>query len=184
MLSVVNADGSARSGPLIDEVVREGTRRMRFSRLDGTKQLIAPAEGLRECTESWADLLCGCRRRGMRDPELVVGEGAMGLGKAPAEVFPGGRHQRCWARKARNAANALPKSAQSGATKTMQEIHSAEDRAHPAKAIEACATTYGAKWPKAAQARWRAVTGAHLVALVRTGAEFQNGVRAERQAAA
>lgn len=42
-------------------------------RLDGTKELIALAEGLRESTESWADLLRDCRRRGMRDPELVIG---------------------------------------------------------------------------------------------------------------
>ncbi len=56
-------------------------------RLDGTKELIALAEGLRESTESWAGLLRDCRR-GMRDPELAVGDGAMGLLKVLAEVFP------------------------------------------------------------------------------------------------
>ncbi|MGW5258510.1 IS256 family transposase, partial [Streptomyces sp. NPDC004012] len=70
-------------------------------RLDGTKELIALAEGLRESTESWADLLRDCRRRGLRDPELVVGDGAMGLWKALAEVFPGARHQRCWVHRSR-----------------------------------------------------------------------------------
>lgn len=70
-------------------------------RVDGTKELIAIAEGLRESTKSWADLLRDCRRRGMRDPELVVGDGAMGLWKALAEVFPAARHQRCWVHKAR-----------------------------------------------------------------------------------
>lgn len=68
-------------------------------RLDGTKELIALAEGLRKSTELWADLLRDCRRRGMRDPELVVGDGAMGLWKAPVEVFPAARHQRCWVHK-------------------------------------------------------------------------------------
>ncbi|MGW2935991.1 IS256 family transposase [Streptomyces sp. NPDC001156] len=214
-------------------------------RLDGTKELIALAEGLRESTESWADLLRDCRRRGMCDPELVIGDGAMGLWKALAEVFPAARHQRCRVHKARNVTNALPKSAQSGATKAMQEIYNAEDRAHAEKAIEAFARIYGAKWPKAvakiiddaeqlltfydfpaehwihlrttnpiestfstvklrtkvtrgagspaaalamvfklvesAQARWRAITGAHLVPLVRAGARFENGVLAERQ---
>ncbi|MFE2425065.1 IS256 family transposase [Streptomyces hokutonensis] len=216
-------------------------------RLDGTKELIALAERLRESTESWADLLRDCRRRGMRDPELVVGDGAMGLWKALAEVFPAARHQRCWVHKARNVTNALPKSAQPGATKAMQEIYNAEDRAHAEKAIEAFVKTYGAKFPKAvakitedreellalydfpaehwihlrttnpiestfstvklrtkvtrgagspaaalamvfklvesAQARWRAVTGAHLVALVRAGAAFENGVLVEREQA-
>lgn len=85
----------------------------------------------------------------MRDPELVVGDGAMGLWKALVEVFPAARHQRCWVHKARNVTNALPKSAQPGATKALQEIYNAEDRSHAEKAIEAFAKTYGTKFPKA-----------------------------------
>ncbi len=73
----------------------------------------------------------------------------MGLWNALAEVFPAARHQRCWVHKARNVTNCLPKSAQPGATKAMQEIYNAEDRAHAEKAIDAFARTYGAKWPKA-----------------------------------
>lgn len=45
--------------------------------------------------------------------------------------------------------SALPKSAQPGATKAMQEICNAEDRAHAEKAIGAFARTYGARFPKA-----------------------------------
>lgn len=213
-------------------------------RPDGSKELIALAEGLRESAESWADLLRDCRRRGMRDPELVVGDGAMGLWRALAEVFPQARHQRCWVHKTRNVMNALPKSAQSGAKKALQEIYNAEDRTHAEKAARAFEKAYGAKWPKAvkkvtddldellafydfpaehwihlrttnpiestfstvrlrtkvtrgagspaaalamvfklaeaAQARWRAVTAPHLVALVRSGARFENGHLVER----
>lgn len=118
-------------------------------RADGRKELVALAEGLRESTESWADLLRDCRRRGMRDPELVVGDGAMGLWCALAEVFPQARHQRCWVHKVRNVMNALPKSAQPGAKKALQEIYNAEDRDHAEKAIKEFERTYGAKWPKA-----------------------------------
>lgn len=121
-------------------------------RVDGTKELIAIAEGLRESTESWADLLRDCRRRGMRDPMLMVGDGAMGLWRALAEVFPQARHQRCWVHKTRNVMNALPRSAQPGAKKALQEIYNAEDRTHADKAVEAVKAfdkTYGAKWPKA-----------------------------------
>ena len=212
-------------------------------RPDGTKELIALAEGLRESAESWADLLRDCRRRGMRDPELVVGDGAMGLWKALAEVFPAARHQRCWVHKVRNVTNALPKSAQPGAKRAMREIYNAEDRDHALKAVKEFEKTYGAKWPKAvrkitddvdellafydfpaehwihlrttnpiestfstvklrtkvtrgagspaaalamvfklaesAQARWRAITAPHLVALVRAGARFENGYLVE-----
>ena len=118
-------------------------------RADGRKELIALAEGLRESTESWADLLRDCRRRGMRDPALVAGDGAMGLWNALAEVFPEARHQRCWVHKTRNVMNALPQSAQPGAKKALQEIYNAEDRDHAAKAIKDFAKIYGAKWPKA-----------------------------------
>lgn len=36
------------------------------------------------------------------------------------------------------------------------------------------------KLPEAAQSRWRAVNAPHLVALVRAGATFKNGVLVER----
>jgi hypothetical protein len=37
------------------------------------------------------------------------------------------------------------------------------------------------KLVESAQARWRAITGAHLVPLVRAGARFENGVLIERE---
>jgi transposase-like protein len=64
-------------------------------------------------------------------------------------VFPAARHQLCWVHKARNITDVLPKSAQRGATKAMQEIYNAEGRTHAEKAIEAFAKTYGAKFPAA-----------------------------------
>jgi hypothetical protein len=36
------------------------------------------------------------------------------------------------------------------------------------------------KLVESAQARWRAITGAHLVPLVRAGARFENGLLVER----
>ena len=57
-------------------------------RADGTKELVALADGFRESSESWADLLRDCKRRGMRAPVLAVGDGALGFWKALREVFP------------------------------------------------------------------------------------------------
>jgi putative transposase len=65
-------------------------------RADGTKELIALADGFRESSKSWADLLRDCKRRGMRAPVLAVGDGALGFWKALREVFPESREQRCW----------------------------------------------------------------------------------------
>jgi transposase-like protein len=65
-------------------------------RADGRKELVAMADGYRESTESWADLLRDCKRRGMTAPVLAVGDGALGFWKAVREVFPATREQRCW----------------------------------------------------------------------------------------
>jgi putative transposase len=213
-------------------------------RADGTKELVAVADGERESGDAWAELLRDLRRRGMRAPVVMVGDGALGLWQALREVFPATREQRCWVHKAANVLNALPKSVHAGARRALNEIAQAEDRAHAERAIEALVSDYGAKWPKAvakitddaevlltffdfpaehwlhlrttnpiestfspvrartritkgpgnkdsglamvfkllqaAEGRWRAVNGPHLVALVRAGARFEKGRLVER----
>jgi putative transposase len=213
-------------------------------RADGTKELVAVADGTRESTDDWAELLRDLRRRGMRAPVVMVGDGALGLWRALREVFPATREQRCWVHKVRNVLGALPKSVHAGARKALNEIIGAEDRTHAERAIEALVSDYGAKWPKAvakitddqealltffdypaehwlhlrttnpiestfspvrartritkgpgnkdaglamvfklleaAEGRWRAVNGPHLVALVRAGARFEKGRLVER----
>jgi putative transposase len=118
-------------------------------RSDGRKELIALADGFRESTESWADLLRSAKRRGMTAPVLAVGDGALGFWAAVREVFPQTREQRCWFHKMANVLNALPKSAQPGAKAALAEIYNAEDREHATKAVKAFETDYGTKWPKA-----------------------------------
>ena len=118
-------------------------------RVDGTKELVAIADGYRESTESWADLMRDLKRRGMRAPVLAVGDGALGFWAALREVFPATRAQRCWVHKVANVINVLPKSAQPTARRMLAEIRDAEDREHAVAAINAFATEFGAKWPKA-----------------------------------
>jgi putative transposase len=118
-------------------------------RADGTKELVALDDGHRESTESWADLLRSCKRRGMLAPVLAVGDGALGFWAAVREVFPDTREQRCWFHKIANVLNALPKSAQPGAKAALAEIWNAEDKEHAEAAAKAFAADYGTKWPKA-----------------------------------
>ena len=118
-------------------------------RLDGTKELVALADGFRESAESWADLLRDAKRRGMRAPVLAVGDGALGFWKALREVFPATKEQRCWFHVQSNVLAALPKSAHPGAKAALAEIFNAEDAEHARKAATAFADLYGAKWPKA-----------------------------------
>jgi transposase-like protein len=213
-------------------------------RADGTKELVAVADGERESTDSWAEVLRDLRRRGMRAPVVAVGDGALGLWAALRDVFPATRAQRDWVHKLANVLGCLPKTVQAGARKALVEIRDAPDRDHARRAIEVFARDYGVKWPKAvakitddaeellcffdypaehwghlktsnpiestfssvrlrtrvtkgpgskaaglamafklleaAQDRWRAVNGPHLVALVRAGARFDKGVMVER----
>jgi transposase-like protein len=209
------------------------------ARLDGTKELVAIADGYRESTESWAELLRDLKKRGMKAPELAVGDGALGFWSALRDVFPETRCQKDWVHKTSNVLDSMPKSVHSRAKAAIREITEAENKKEAEKAIEAFAGEFSAKWPRAvskivderetlltfydypaehwrhlrttnpiesvfapvrartditkgpgsrraglamifklmeaAEGRWRKLTGSHLVALVRAGAEFRNG---------
>ncbi len=119
------------------------------ARADGTKELVSISDGLRESTESWADVLRDLRRRGMVAPVVAVGDGALGFWAALRDVFPETAEQRCWVHKAKNVLNALPKSAHPAAKGALAQIRDAEDRDHALEAIEAFKGDYQAKWPKA-----------------------------------
>jgi putative transposase len=118
-------------------------------RADGTKELVALADGFRESSESWADLLRGCKRRGMRAPVLAVGDGALGFWKAVRDVFPETKEQRCWWHRMANILAALPKSAHPAAKAALAEIYNAEDKQHALVAVKAFEIDFGAKFPKA-----------------------------------
>jgi transposase-like protein len=118
-------------------------------RADGRKELVALTDGYRESTESWADLLRDCKRRGMRAPVLAIGDGALGFWSALREVFPQAREQRCWVHKIANVLGALPKSAHPAAKKHLAQIWNAEDKEHAQAAVADFQAAYGAKYPKA-----------------------------------
>lgn len=117
-------------------------------RSDGTKELVAIADGYRESTDSWAELLRSCKRRGMRAPVLAVGDGALGFWGAVGEVFPETRHQRDWVHKIANTLDALPSSMQAQAKRALREIWDAEDKTEAAKAMRRFEEDF-IKWPKA-----------------------------------
>ena len=119
------------------------------ARLDGTKELVAIADGYRESTESWAEFLRALKKRGMRAPEVAVGDGALGFWSAVRDTFPETRHQRDWVHKTRNVLDAMPKSVHSRAKKAIHEITEAENKKEATKAMEEFAAEFGVKWPKA-----------------------------------
>ena len=118
-------------------------------RADGSKELVALADGFRESVESWADLLRDAKLRGMRAPVLAVGDGALGFWGGLREVFPDAREQRCWFHKTGNTLSAMPKSAHPAAKKALAEIWGAEDKTHALAAVKVFVDLFGAKFPKA-----------------------------------
>jgi putative transposase len=111
-------------------------------RADGTKELVAVADGERESTDSWAELLRDLRRRGVRAPVVAVGDGALGLWAALREVFPATRQQRDWVHKVANVLGCLPKAVQAGARKALAEIRDALTASTPPRRSRRwCVTT-------------------------------------------
>ena len=117
---------------------------------DGRKELIAIQDGYRESEQSWKNLLLDVKRRGLTvDPELAVGDGALGFWKALPQVYPRTRTQRCWVHKTANVLNQLPKRLQPGAKDKLHQIWMAPGRKQANEAFDHFIETYEAKYPKA-----------------------------------
>jgi putative transposase len=97
-------------------------------RADGTKELVAVADGYRESTESWAEVLRELKARGMAAPVLAVADGALGLWNALGQVWPQTLHQRCWVHKTARVLAALPKRLHPRAKELLHAISYAESR--------------------------------------------------------
>jgi putative transposase len=118
-------------------------------REDGCKELLAVEDGYRESTESWAGVFRDLKRRGLNEPKLVVGDGALGAWAALRDVFPGAGEQRCWFHAAGNVIDCLPKRLQPRAKGLLNEIIEAPTRKDAGRALEVFREEYGAKYPKA-----------------------------------
>ena len=75
---------------------------------DGQKVILAVESGYRESTESWSAILRDLKRRGLRPPKLVIGDGHLGIWGALAAVFPEAKEQRCWNHRILNVLDKLP----------------------------------------------------------------------------
>jgi putative transposase len=98
------------------------------ARADGTQEVIAVEDGYRESAESWASVLRGLKKRGMRAPVVGIGDGALGFWAAVRDVFPETREQRCWVHRLVNVLDKLPKGLQPKAKRALHEIMEAETK--------------------------------------------------------
>jgi transposase-like protein len=64
---------------------------------EGKKELVGFQTGFRESAQSWRELFCDVKARGLaHPPAIAVGDGALGFWKALEEVFPSTQAQPCW----------------------------------------------------------------------------------------
>ena len=117
-------------------------------REDGVKELLAVEDGYRESTESWAGVMRDLRTRGLNEPKLVSGDGALGTWAALRDVFPGARRQACWVHAIANVLDALPKRLQPRAKSLLHEIMQAPSRGAARHALERLREEFDAKYPK------------------------------------
>ncbi len=120
-------------------------------RPDGTKELVAIADGYRESAESWLDLLRDLKTRGMRAPCVAVGDGALGFWKAVGEVWPETREQRDWFHKLGNVLDKLPRRLQPQAKAALHQVMYADSRGDAEEAIEAFDRAYRDRHSKAVE---------------------------------
>ncbi|MFN4257493.1 MAG: IS256 family transposase [Saprospiraceae bacterium] len=119
---------------------------------DGKKELIALQDGFRESEQSWKELLLDVQARGLTiDPQLAIGDGALGFWKALPQIFPKTRQQRCWVHKTANVLDKLPKRLQPAAKERLHQIWMADTREHAHEAFDLFMETYAAKYPKAVE---------------------------------
>src|SRR3954462_1320707 len=105
-------------------------------REDGVKELLAVEDGYRESTESWATVMRDLKDRGINEPKLVIGDGALGTWAALRDVFPTARRQACWVHKIARVLDSLPKRLQPRAKKLLHEMMEAPTRADASAARE------------------------------------------------
>jgi putative transposase len=95
---------------------------------DGSKVILAVEAGVRESTESWSRLLRELKRRGMRCPRLVIGDGHLGIWGALSNVYPEAGEQRCWNHRIVNVLDRVPKRKQAQVVVWLRELMYAPTR--------------------------------------------------------
>ena len=117
---------------------------------DGTKEMVAIHDGIRESKLSWKTVLQDLKLRGLKHgPKLAIGDGALGFWSAIEEEFPGCSHQRCWVHKTANVLDKMPKSVQVDAKSMIHEIYMSPTKEKGIKAMKRFILLYEAKYPKA-----------------------------------
>jgi transposase-like protein len=119
--------------------------------VSGRKHLLALEEGFRESKDSWSGVLRNLKARGMNEPALAVGDGALGFWAAAGEVWRQTKQQRCWLHKMRNVLDKLPQRERAEAVKSLRAIYLSKTREEAKAKVMALAKSWRGLYDKAAE---------------------------------
>ena len=94
---------------------------------DGYREILGAAEGLKEDLESWKNFFVWLKERGLSGVKLIIGDKALGMTEAIAQVFPNAKYQRCIVHFYRNIMSIVPRSKVREVVKMLKAIHAQED---------------------------------------------------------
>jgi putative transposase len=115
----------------------------------GCKVLLHLALGNKESYDNWLEFLRDLVKRGLQTPVQVTTDGAPGLMRAVAEVFPRSLRQRCLAHKTRNVLDKVPDSARDEVKAAVQAAYYAPSRAIADQIAAEVLKDYQALYPSA-----------------------------------
>lgn len=96
--------------------------------MDGRREVLSVAEGMKEDSESWREFIKGMLARGLKGVRLVTGDRCAGLVAAVNELLPGARYQRCMVHFVRNILAKVNPKNRDWAADALKAIFSMESR--------------------------------------------------------
>lgn len=96
--------------------------------MDGRREVLSVAEGMKEDSESWREFIKGMLARGLKGVKLVTGDRCAGLVAAVNELLPGARYQRCMVHFERNILAKVNPKNRDWAADALKAIFSMESR--------------------------------------------------------
>ncbi len=96
--------------------------------MDGRREVLSVAEGMKEDSESWREFIKGMLARGLKGVRLVTGDRCAGLVAAVNELLPDARYQRCMVHFERNILAKVNPKNRDWAADALKAIFSMESR--------------------------------------------------------
>jgi transposase-like protein len=115
----------------------------------GQKKILGLGEGYAESAEVWKGMLVDLRLRGMSAPKMAVADGGLGFWAGLRDVYPDCHKQYCWFHKIKDVKRYLPKSRESEAVFSLQQIYRSDTRAEAISQVEKFKGVFEPKHPQA-----------------------------------